>query len=256
MFRLKQKNLIFFSPFIFILLVLTILISPLKHPILNILKHPLELFTLVGREVKALIFFHPNYIQNVKLKKEIDLLNYKLNLTNEAYLENMRLRNLLSFKKTSPLKLIAARVIGRSPDSWTSTIIIDRGQDNGIKKGFIAITPLGLAGKVVETTASVSKIMLVNDPNFSVSAIDQRSRQEGLVTGTLGNSLLMKYLPKDADIKVSDVVLTSGLTATYPKGLIIGTVIEVAEEFSGLSRYAILKPAVNLNLEEVLVIIQ
>jgi rod shape-determining protein MreC len=65
----------------------------------------------------------------------------------------------------------------------------------------------------------------------------------------------MKYLPKEADIKVNDTILTSGLTDTYPKGLLIGSVIDIQDEFSGLSRYAIIKPAVNVsNLEEVLVI--
>jgi rod shape-determining protein MreC len=66
----------------------------------------------------------------------------------------------------------------------------------------------------------------------------------------------MKYLPKDADIQVSDVIITSGLTETYPKGLLIGSVLNIGEEFSGLSRYAIIKPVVNLsNIEEVLIII-
>jgi rod shape-determining protein MreC len=99
--------------------------------------------------------------------------------------------------------------------------------------------------------------MLINDPNFGVSAIVQRSRQEGLISGTLGGSLIMKYLPKDADIQISDVIITSGLTPIYPKGLLIGKVLTLGEELSGLTRYAIIKPAVNLsNIEEVLIIIQ
>ena len=68
---------------------------------------------------------------------------------------------------------------------------------------------------------------------------------------------MMKYLPSEADIKVSDVVLTSGLTEMYPKGLPIGNVTEVGEEFSSLTRYALMKPSANLyNCEEVLVIIR
>jgi len=121
----------------------------------------------------------------------------------------------------------------------------------------VAITYLGLAGRVVETTDTTSKIMLINDPNLSVSCIVQRSRQEGLVSGSLGSFLIMRYLPKEADIKVSDVILTSGLTNLYPKGLLVGTVAEVGEELSGLARYAIIKPAVELyNIEEVLIIMQ
>jgi rod shape-determining protein MreC len=67
----------------------------------------------------------------------------------------------------------------------------------------------------------------------------------------------MRYLPEEPDIKIGDVIITSGLNYTHPKGLLIGTVIEIGKEFSGLSRYAIIKPAVELSsIEEVLVIIQ
>jgi rod shape-determining protein MreC len=116
---------------------------------------------------------------------------------------------------------------------------------------------LGLVGRVIEVSGSASKIMLINDPNLSVSAIAQRSRQEGLVTGTLGNSLVMKYLPADADIEISDTVVTSGFSSNYPKGILIGTVTSINTEFSGLSRYALIKPAAGLSgLEEVLIIVE
>jgi rod shape-determining protein MreC len=72
----------------------------------------------------------------------------------------------------------------------------------------------------------------------------------------------MKFLPKESDIQVLDTIITSGLTSTlgltsiYPKGLIIGTVIALQDEFSGLSKYAVIKPSVDLSgLEEVLIII-
>ena len=180
----------------------------------------------------------------------------KLNAANEVELENKRLKENLSFKQKSSYKLIAARVIGRTPDNWSSVIIIDKGRYNGIKRGFVAITYLGLVGRVIETTESTSKIMLINDPDMGISSEVQRSRQEGLVSGTIGSFLVMRYLPQDCDVQISDVVITSGLTETYPKGLLIGKVVGIADEFSGLSRYAIIKPAVNLsNIEEVLIII-
>lgn len=254
--NLKKKSLIFFLIFVFLLVFLSLLTPTLRTPLLNTLKYPLSLLTLIRREVGGIIFYHRNLIQNERLKKEIDLLRQKLNATNEIYLENRRLRDLLSFKQNSSYKVIAARVIGRSADSWSSVIIIDKGRYNGIKRGMTVITYLGLVGRVIETTESTSKIMLINDPNLGVSCIVQRSRQEGLVSGNLGGSLIMKYLPKEADIKVSDVIITSGLTDAYFKGLLVGRVVEVGEEFSGLTRYAIVKPAVNLSsIEEVLIII-
>lgn len=183
-------------------------------------------------------------------------MNKKLNDATEIYQENIRLKELLSFKTGAPYKVIAARVIGRDPSNWSSAIIIDKGSSSGIKKGFISVTFLGLVGRVIEVSSSTSQIILLSDPSLCVSAIIQRSRQEGLVCGSLGGSLIMKYLPKDSDIKVSDTVITSGLTDVYPKGLIIGKVTDIGEEFSGLNRYAVIEPSVDFSgLEEVLIII-
>lgn len=257
MFKFKNKTLISAAIFGLVLLLTSVSIPSLRPPLLNILKQPLKLSTLIRRELGGIIFYHRNFIQNERLKKEIDLLRNKLNVQNEIYLENLRLKNLLYFKQKSPTKLIAARVIGRSPDSWSSSIIIDKGTHNGIKSGMSTITYLGLVGRVIEAQESFSKILLISDPNLSISAMVGRSRQEGLVSGTLGTHLIMRYLPEEPDIKIGDVIITSGLNYTHPKGLLIGTVIEIGKEFSGLSRYAIIKPAVELSsIEEVLVIIQ
>lgn len=254
--KFKKKSTVSFIVSVFLVLALSSVIPTVRIPILNTLKYPLNLLTLIRREIGGIIFYHRNLVQNERLKKEIDLLRQKLNTLDEIYLENTRLKNLLYFKQKSHFKVIAARVIGRSPDNWSSVVIIDKGRYNGIKHNMTAITYLGFVGRVIDATESTSKIMLINDPGFAVSVMVQRSRQEGLVSGTLGNSLIMRYLPKEADIKVSDVIITSGLTNTYPKGLLIGTVVDIGEEFSGLSHYAIIKPAVNLsNIEEVLIII-
>lgn len=251
-----KKPPIYFAASIALLLFLSSFIPHLGAPLLDTLKYPFVLLTLIKHEVMGVIFYHRNLAQNERLKKEIDLLRHKLNSIEEIELENKRLTNLLNFKQETTYKIVAARVIGHAADNWSSMLIIDKGRYNGIKSGMVAINYLGLVGRVMDDTKATSKIMLINDPNFSVSGIVQRSRQEGSISGTLGGSLVMKYLPKEADIRISDTIVTSGLTSIYPKGLLIGKVIEVGEEFSGLTHYALIKPAVDLsNLEEVLIIV-
>lgn len=215
------------------------------------------LLNLARREIGALIFFHRNFVQNERFKKEVDALRNKLNHLEEIRLENSRLTELLAFKKKSHYRLTAARVIANSPDNWSKLLIIDKGESSGIAKDSAVMTHLGLVGKVVETTHATSKIMLINDPHLSVSAIVERSRQEGLVCGTLGSNLVMRYLGEEPDIKLGDTVVTSGLNQAIPKGLAIGSVIEIGKEFSGLSYYALIKPGVSLsNVEEVLIVSQ
>lgn len=256
MFKFRKKDLFKLIGQVVLLVFLASLIPALRPPFISIVKFPFKLLMMLKREIGGMIFYHHNLTENERLSKETDLLRNKLNTFDEISLENARLNELLSLKQKSPFKLIAAKVIGHSADNWSSVIIIDKGEANGLKRGFVVINYLGLVGRISETAKNTSKIMLINDPNFGVSAITQRSRQEGLVTGTLGNRLIMKYLPLDSDIKVSDIIVTSGLTESYPKGLLVGTVTDLGQEFSGLSRYAIIKAAVNLSsLEEVLIII-
>lgn len=256
MFNLKKKHLIRYAAFALALILAAGLISVIKSPSLNILSIPLRIFTLIKNESAGLIFYHRNMVQRQRLSNEVMFLKKTLNDANEALIENNRLKKLLSFKQNSAFRVLAARVIGRSPDNWSQAVTIDKGSASGIKKGYIAINYLGLVGRVIEVSGQTSKILLISDPGLGVSSIVQRSRQEGLVTGTLSSSLIMRYLPKDADIAIADTIVTSGLTANFPKGLIVGAVIDTGEEFSGLSKYAIIKPAVNLSgLEEVLIII-
>ncbi len=120
----------------------------------------------------------------------------------------------------------------------------------------VVINLRALVGRVAESEDNSSKVLLVNDPSLGISSIVQRSRQEGLVSGTLGSNLIMRYLPEDADIIVNDLIVTSELSRIYPKGLLVGKVINIGKEFSGLNRYAVVKPAVDCSeIEEVLVII-
>lgn len=257
MFKFRNKSLVYPAIALVILLLISALIPSLRNPFLNTLKYPISLLRFMRREIGAIIFYHRNFMENELLKKQINSLKAKINSQEELYKENIRLKDMLSFKQASPHKLIAARVIARSPDSWSSNMIIDKGRNSGIKQGMPVITNLGLVGRIVETTNLTSKVLLINDPDLSVSCMVKRSRQEGLVSGTLGRNLIMRYLPEDADINIQDTIVTSGLNQTYPKGILIGVVIDIGKEFSGLAQYAIVRPAVNLsNIEEILVIVQ
>ncbi|MDD5409533.1 MAG: rod shape-determining protein MreC, partial [Candidatus Omnitrophica bacterium] len=216
----------------------------------------LSLISLLKRECTGIIFYHHNMVELDRLKNEAENLRRRLFDLREVDQENVRLKNLLGFKQKSPLRLIPARVIARSPDSWSSSVIIDKGRYSGIKPGMVAVNNLGLVGRVIESSGNNSKILLINDPSQGISSIVQRSRQEGLVSGSLGANLIMRYLPPDAQISAGDIIVTSELSQVYPKGLLVGKVINIGKEFSGLSCYAVVKPAVELSsIEEVFVII-
>lgn len=256
MFKVTKRSLIYGAAVllgIFLFLEVTPAVKPLTFVILKL---PLSAIRAVTREVGGIVFYHRHMAENGLLRDQIAFLQQKLVTLEELRAGNQRLSRLLKLKEETPFKVIAASVVARAADNWSSAVIIDKGSKSGIKRGFIVVNFSGLVGRVAEAYDSASKIILINDPLLGVSALVQRSRQEGFVSGTLGSSLIMRYLPYDADVKAGDVIVTSGLTNMYPKGLLIGKVTDVSEEFSGLSRCATINPAANLsNLEEVLIII-
>lgn len=257
MFKFKPQK---FTPLLisaFFILTIAILIPFLRKPAFYAARCPLGLLRFLKQEMGGIIFYRRNLIQLQYLAQENVFLKDKLSAQEEFAQENKRLKGLLSLKEKSPYKLIAARVIARAADNWSCLIIVDKGKVQGIKPGMAVLASAGLAGKVVEAGPATSRIMLLNHPDFAVSGINQRSRQEGLVSGQLGSALMMRYLAKDADIQPGDTIITAGLTHMFPKGIVIGQVIIVGSDFSGLSKYAIIKPAVDPSaIEEALVILE
>jgi rod shape-determining protein MreC len=255
-FKLPRKTLTNFVLVVCVVFLISSSLTCFKDPAQKIFKPHLSFFGLVKRELSGIIFYHLNMVKAESLQSEVDLLRLRLFDLREVVQENKRFNDLYNFKQKSPLHLVAARVIARSPDSWSSSVIIDKGRYNGIRPGMVVVSPQGLVGSIVESSQDSSKVLLINDPNQGISSIVQRSRQEGLVSGTLGTNLIMRYLPDGAQIEVGDVIITSELSRLYPKGLLVGRVVNIGVEFSGLNRYALVKPIVDLtNIEEVLVIV-
>jgi len=255
-FKPSRKTIISFILIVCAVFLISAFSPFFKNSAQKTFKPHLTLIDLLKRECAGIIFYHRNMVELASLNNEAENLRRRLFDLREVEQENLRLKNLLNFKQKSPLRLVSARVIASSPDSWSSSVIIDKGRHSGIRRGMAVINAQGLVGRVIESAEDNSKVLLINDPGQGVSSIVQRSRQEGLVSGTLGANLIMRYLPDDAQIAVGDIIITSELSQVYPKGLLVGRVINIGKEFSGLSRYAVVKPAAELSsIEEVLVII-
>jgi rod shape-determining protein MreC len=252
----RKKSL---NTFLSIILVLVVSISLpfLRNHLIDSLRWPLQFFSALAGEIRAAVLYHHNLTQNRQLKKEIGLMQRRLFEAEELYLDNLRLRQMLDFKEKSVFPLSAAGVIGYDPSNLSSIIVINKGKQQGIEKDFTVITNQGLAGRVIQAGSLTSQVLLINDLNSGVAAFIQRSRQKGLVSGTLAGSLRMHYLPPDADVQVSDLVVTSGLSGLYPKGILIGQVTRVQRQGKAGEISALVKPAVDLSrLEEVLVVLR
>ena len=201
------------------------------------------------------------YEQNKKLRAEVEILRAQ-NLTASEYAsENQRLRSLLDYKQAAvQFDLVAASVIGRESASWSSVIVINRGTLDGVANNMPVVTELGLVGHVMEAGLNSAKVQLLIDPRSSVGTLIQRpeSRVAGIVEGDIKNPAhpRMVNIPKDSDVKVDDMVVTSGYGGVYPKGLVVGKVIAVHNEEGGLLQYGEIETSVDFQkLEDVAVIV-
>ena len=191
--------------------------------------------------------------ENEALRKALKDVNSKRSEFEELKREQVRLRALLALKDEESRRTTAARVIGRDPSHWARFVIINKGSRDGVLKNTVLIHPDGLVGKVVASGAHSARSILLIDRESRVSAMNQRTRDIGLIEGQGRAMLKMTYLDRASQIQVGDVILSSGLGEIYPKGIPIGKVELVGEEPDRLSLYALVKPFAPFSrLEEVL----
>ena len=199
--------------------------------------------------------------QNKQLREEVEILRAQNLTANEYASENQRLRNLLGYKQAAvQFDLVAASVIGRESASWSSVIIINRGTLDGVANNMAVVTEMGLVGHVMEAGVNSAKVQLLLDPRSSVGTLIQRpeSRVAGIVEGDIKNPNFprMVNIPKDSDVQVDDMVVTSGFGGVYPKGIVVGKVIEIHNEEGGLLKYGVIDTSVDFQkLEDVAVIV-
>jgi rod shape-determining protein MreC len=200
------------------------------------------------------------YRDNEQLRQQVEQLQQENVKLNELVAENQRFQVMLDYKKNTPqYDLVVATVIARDPGTWFSTIVINRGSDSGLTKDMPVITPHGLVGHIVSIYSNSAKVMLILDPRSAVGGLVQRpeARVTGIVIGQAQNTTVprMTNLARESDIIKGDVLITSGLGGIFPKGILIGEVVDVKNEEGGLLKYAEIKTAVDFaKLEEVLVI--
>lgn len=195
--------------------------------------------------------------ENVALRESVRRLNSRLAANQDAFLENERLKKLLSLRTSVKLPSVAANVIGEESAPWYRSIIIDRGSVDGLSEGMPVIATSGVVGRVIKVAPSSSRVLLLTDHASSIAAIIQRSRARGVLKGKGGNACSLEFAIREDDVKVGDLVTASGIGGIFQKGTILGEVTMVKKGEFGMFQTIDVKPAVNFShLEEVLVLLK
>lgn len=194
--------------------------------------------------------------QNKDLLKEVSKLKIEQVLYKEIKLENDRLKDLLELKKNSNMVLSAAVLSSKDILLNGKTLTLSKGSEDGIKKNMGVIGLNGVVGETIKVSKNRSQIIIITNHFFASEGTVQRSRDTIIVEGSGDKLLLAKHLSTNTDIQEGDLIVTSGASGVFPKGLPIGIVKSVIQTKSGITQQAEIKPLVDLQNTEEFYIIQ
>ncbi|MCI6227284.1 MAG: rod shape-determining protein MreC [Candidatus Faecousia sp.] len=198
--------------------------------------------------------------ENEVLKKKIAEMEDTARQAESVSRENQRLRKGMNLQEThEDYKLVDAYIIGWNSSDWQNTLTINRGTNSGIQKNMCAVTENGeVVGLVTNVGINYAEITTILDSTLEISGTIASSGYNGMVRGGYidGHQTLlqMNYLPSAAIIRNKEQVVTSGSTV-YPRGLIMGNVVDAGFEETGIAKYALLDPAAEISsLEQIFII--
>jgi len=216
----------------------------------------------VGSVVAAINDIDTLRQDNADLKAENDRLRAENAHLDEIQRENDQLTALLEVKTGSTFHTIAASVIGREQPEIGRIVTIDRGTNDGLSVGDVVIAAGGaLAGRVTDASPGTAHVTLINDPSSTVTGMVDTTRATGDVSGQLGGVLAMQNIESTERVSIGDQVVTAGIElghgirSPYPKGLLIGQVVDVQRDANAIIQTAFLQPTADLDKVEYLLVI-
>jgi len=192
---------------------------------------------------------------NERLRQELGQLQVRLQQERALAQQSRNLQHLLELRQRTELSTTGATVIAGPASPDFRTVTLDKGTGDGLLPNQAVISPSGVVGRIIMPSARASKVQLLIDRNAAAGALIERSRTQGVVYGDGGDRLRMEYVSNTADVKVGDLVVTSGIEGIYPKGFVIGQ-IESLEKGASIFSSIVIRPAVDFSsLEDVLVVL-
>lgn len=238
-----------------ILFLLALLIRQAPLPIKNsIVSSALTtIFYPAQRLISSIDDFYGKSAENELLKKENAELRIEVYKAKEGLQELIRLHELVRFDDKWDYPIITARVVGRNPGRFLTTVVINRGINHGLKEEMPVFSMRGLVGKTSKVEANHASVQLLVDPNLKLSVMGKRTRAVGFLESVNAYHLSV-LIPTSAGMKVGDTLITSGLGGIFPKGIEVGLVKKIHKADLEVVRYIEVVPFQEFSfLEEVFV---
>lgn len=197
--------------------------------------------------------------ENERLRDEQNRMERQMASVRNDLAELQRLRNLVGLKAPEQWQTLGARVIaGRfGPGASLETVMIDRGYATGASPGVPLVTHQGLVGRVFRASPHIATVLLVTDQTFRVSVVTSEGRVPGLLVGGGPRATLEAlYMEPNVKVNVGELLITSGLDETFPKGIPVGRILSVEPGIETLFQQVHAEPLASPDsLEEALLLI-
>lgn len=254
-----QNKALFFGLAVSLVIIFFVFITPLSNKttlsVNSLFRIPTKIVSYIFQTGYELLHFKSIANENRRLHNETDALKSKLTTLDEALSENKRLKEILAVKDKLPARAVVSRVTGRDFSNWSESLIIDKGSKDGVHEDIAVLANGAIIGKITASGRTSARVSLITDPEIRVAVISQRGRIGGLLYGIGRGRSIMKFIPNEADIKPGDLIVTSSISGIYPKGFLVGKVLNVKFELNKLYRFAVIEPAVKaMAVEEVIVV--
>lgn len=190
--------------------------------------------------IKQLTTHHDLAKENQSLQLDIATLKPQVQKLNALEEENTQLRSMLGLKKRLREQSISAQILALDSDNLRQSFIIDQGKSDGASFGQLVVDFHGVMGQIIEVNKQSSRVLLISDDKSAISVTNLRSKNNGILIGNGGgNFLQLAHITATEDIKIGDVLVTSGITGKLPEGYPVGIVHKInivpGERFSHIS---------------------
>lgn len=163
-------------------------------------------------------------------------------------IENQNLRNLLDLQKKINFKTIPVEILFNPPNPVSQRVVINRGQNQGLKLGVPITNDSGILGQVVRLFDNSAEVSLLEDRDFAVPVLVARNGLRAAVVGTgRGKSLQLRYLPVASDLEVGDILLTSGVDGIYPPGFTVAVITKIERNLEQNASHVFCSPIAEVN---------
>jgi rod shape-determining protein MreC len=196
--------------------------------------------------------------KSINLERENTALRKEIKEVQQRDLELDRLRNLLALKQKTPIQTTAAEVIAVSPSSYYKTLIIDKGTQDGIFRNMVVINNDGLIGRILEVSPWSAKVLLIADQRSAVAVMVERTGTRAILEGEENGNCRLLLEDPQAQMKIGDRIVTSGIGGVFPKGLFVGIIsyIQRDKRSGWATQIKVLPEADFCRVQEVLIITQ